>query len=118
LPKASALLDEPPLDPAGRPYPGAPAGADERGLREWLGALPADLSVPVATFDTRVTAVRNLPGSAAKAAGKELKRHHHGRVVDRRSFYVEGSDGPLADGELDRAAAWGAELATSTAPLR
>ena len=97
---------------------GASSGAEEQGLREWLSALPADLSVPVATFDTRATMVRNLPGSAAKAAGKELKRHHHGRVLERRSFYVSDSAGPLADGELERAAAWGAELALTAAPVR
>jgi hypothetical protein len=97
---------------------GAPAGGEEQGLREWLDALPADLPMPVATFDTRATMVRNLPGSAAKAAGKELKRHHHGRVVDRRSFYVSDSAGPLADGELERAVAWGAELAATAAPAR
>lgn len=97
---------------------GATAGADERGIRDWLGTLPADLPVPVATFDTRATMVRNLPGSAAKAAGKELRRHHHGRVVDRCSFYVEDSAGPLADGELERAAAWGAQLAATATPVR
>jgi hypothetical protein len=97
---------------------GAPSGAEERGLREWLDALPADLAVPVATFDTRASMVRNLPGSAAKAASKELKRHHHGRVVDRRSFYVSDSAGPLVDDELERAAAWGAELAATAPAVR
>ena len=97
---------------------GASGGPDERGLREWLSALPAELPVPVATFDTRATMVRNLPGSAAKAAVKELRRHHHGRVIDRCSFYVEDSAGPLADGELERAVAWGAELAVTAAPVR
>ncbi len=92
---------------------GATAGGEDRGIREWLAALPEQLSTPVATFDTRVTAVRALPGSAAKSAAKEVRRHHHGDVVDRRSFYVEQRDGPLVDGELDRAAFWGAELAAS-----
>jgi hypothetical protein len=90
---------------------GAPVGDEDRGIREWLEALPARVEVPVATFDTRVLKVRNLPGSAAKAADKELRHHHHGRVLDRSSFYVLDTDGPLADGELDRAERWGAELA-------
>ena len=90
---------------------GATAGVEDQGIREWLAALPPNLQVPVATFDTRVLKVRNLPGSAAKAADKELRRHHRGRVVARRSFYVRDSSGPLADGELDRARAWGTELA-------
>jgi hypothetical protein len=96
---------------------GASGGPDERGLREWLSALPDDLPVPLATFDTRVVKVRNLPGSAAKAAGKELRRRHHGRVIDRCSFYVEDSAGPLTNGELERAVAWGTQLAATAAAV-
>jgi hypothetical protein len=95
---------------------GGTVGAEDRGIREWLEALPAHLEVPVATFDTRVVKVRNLPGSAAKAADKEVRRHHHGRVLDRKSFYVHDSAGPLAEGELDRARKWGAELAAKVGP--
>ena len=94
---------------------GASEGGEDRGIREWMADLPEDLTVPVATFDTRVTKVRSLPGSAAKAAAKEVKRHHHGHVVDRRSFYVEDMEGPIAEGELARARAWGAELAGARA---
>ena len=50
---------------------------------------------------------RHLPGSAAKKAAKEVRRHHLGRVVDTESFYVDDMAGPLLDGELDRAEAWG-----------
>ena len=89
---------------------GATTGTEDRGIREWLADLPEHIEVPVATFDTRVTTVRNLPGSAAKGAAKELRRHHHGHVVDRRSFYVGDTGGPLADGEVERAVAWGREL--------
>jgi hypothetical protein len=92
---------------------GAPAGAGDRGIREWLAELPEDLVVPSATFDTRVTTVRKLPGSAAKAASKELRRHHHGPVLRTCSFYVHDTAGPLVDGELDRAIDWGAQLAAS-----
>jgi Flavodoxin len=94
----------------------ATVAVEDQGIREWLAALPRSLDVPVATFDTRVVKVRNLPGSAAKAADKELKRHHRGCVVDRSSFYVIDSSGPLADGELGRAEEWGAELAAQFAP--
>ena len=96
---------------------GAPAGDDDRGIREWLDSLPPRLEVPVATFDTRVLKARSLPGSAAKAADKELRHHHHGRVLDRSSFYVLDVDGPLADGELVRAEGWGAELGDRVAQL-
>ena len=95
---------------------GATVGGEDHGIREWLAALPDHLDVQVATFDTRVLKVRNLPGSAAKSADKELRHHHHTRVVDRRSFYVLDSSGPLAEGELERAEAWGAELAALFSP--
>jgi hypothetical protein len=32
-------------------------------------------------------------------------------VGDRESFFVEDSEGPLAEGELERARSWGAKLA-------
>jgi hypothetical protein len=89
-------------------------GADEgnvtRGMREWLEVLPARDHLRVATFDTRVASVRHLPGSAAKAAAREVRRRHLGRVIATESFYVADSAGPLLEGELDRAGAWGASL--------
>jgi hypothetical protein len=94
-------------------------GADETdvtsGIREWLGALPASDHVRVATFDTRVASARHLPGSAAKAAAKEVRRHHVGRVIATESFYVRDTTGPLLDGELDRARTWGSLLIAAPA---
>ena len=95
---------------------GATAGTEDRGLREWLAELPKDLRAPVATFDTRAKQVRGLPGSAAKSAGREVRRHHHGRVVDSASFYVEDMQGPLSDGELARARSWGHDLLSHVVP--
>ena len=93
---------------------GAQVGHDTSGIREWLEAVPPSERLEVATFDTRVTKVKHLPGSAAKAAGKEVRRHHLGRLVATRSFYVEDMKGPLHEGELDRAKAWGSELVALT----
>ena len=39
-----------------------------------------------------------------------------GHVVDSQSFLVADSEGPLEDGELDRAREWAAGLASSLAP--
>lgn len=84
-----------------------------RGIREWLGEVTAPRPVDVATFDTRVGGwVGHLPGSAARAAAREARRHHLGRSVAEESFFVEDMPGPLAEGELDRARAWGEELAS------
>lgn len=92
---------------------GASQGSEARGIREFVDSLPSALPMPVATFDTRATAVRHLPGSAARSAAKALRMSHRARVVGRASFYVEGMEGPLADGELDRARDWGRRLAAS-----
>ena len=84
---------------------GAPGGHEGRGIREWIAELPVG-DVAVATFDTRVDKVRHLPGSAARKAAKEVRRHHLGRVVGSESFYVADTAGPLLDGELERARSW------------
>ena len=90
---------------------GASHGTSETGLREWLATLPAgSRSLPVATFDTRVDKVRHLPGSAAKAAAKVVRRRGYLLAARPESFYVADVAGPLIEGELDRAAAWGETL--------
>jgi hypothetical protein len=89
-------------------------GADEgdvtSGIREWLDALPTHDHLRVAIFDTRVASVRHLPGSAAKAAAREVRRSRLGQVIATQSFYVADTAGPLLDGELERARGWGASL--------
>lgn len=83
------------------------------GIREWLDAVdavdPGSRRVVAAAFDTRVAKPR-LPGSAAKAAVRRLRRLGFPIVAPAASFFVDGTKGPLLDGELDRARAWGAEL--------
>jgi hypothetical protein len=64
----------------------------------------------VAAFDTRVSKPR-LPGSAAAAAEKRLRRLGFRVAARSRSFYVDGTTGPLVAGEPDRARHWGEELA-------
>ncbi len=90
---------------------GAKPPGPEIGIREWLQTRPSSDRVRMATFDTRVDKVRHLPGSAARKAARQVRRRHLGRLVEARSFYVTDVDGPLVDGELERARAWGAELA-------
>ena len=58
---------------------GAEAGHQPRGIREWLEALPTSDHLDVATFDTRITKVRHLPGSVPSSAGRKVRRHHVGR---------------------------------------
>ncbi|VXC12541.1 flavodoxin/nitric oxide synthase [Aeromicrobium sp. 9AM] len=90
---------------------GAIHGKVDFGLREWLDGIPAGHhAASLATFDTRVTKVRHLPGSAARSAAKVGHKHGFTTGSSPESFYVEDIDGPLHEGELERATAWGREL--------
>jgi hypothetical protein len=78
-------------------------------LRGWLERLPAGHAA-AAAFDTRFDRPAWLTGSAAK----QIARRLHGRgypVTGTRSFFVQTTGGPLADGERERAVVWGRELA-------
>jgi hypothetical protein len=85
------------------------------GVREWLTTLdtvlPAARRPLVAVFDTRVEKVRRLPGSAARRAARDLRAQGL-ELLDRpTSFYVTDTQGPLPPAELERARAWGRQLA-------
>jgi len=87
---------------------GAGVAADGPGLREWLDGLHAGSHHPrMAAFDTRVTKVRRIPGSAARKASKVAGNLGYSVAEHPESFFVEDVDGPLAVGELERARAWG-----------
>jgi hypothetical protein len=81
------------------------------GLREWLDRVHAPAALATAAFDTRI-ARPPLPGSAARAAVKRLRRLGLRPIVPAERFAVIGTRGPLVDGELDRAQRWGVRLAT------
>jgi hypothetical protein len=110
------LLVGAPTHNMGLPGPGSRRQARDKGgnpgvtgVAEWLDALPRTLGGSAAVFDT-VTGTGFFSGSAARGIGKRLRRHGV-TIVARTSFLVGGTDGPLAEGELERAHAWGAELA-------
>ena len=78
----------------------------ERGIREWLSQLERpSAGIPAAAFDTRVDKPR-MPGSAAKAAKHELRSLGFETSLKQQTFRVQGYEGPLLDGENERAAAW------------
>jgi flavodoxin len=96
-------------DDAQRRYGGS---GGSTGLREWIGGLHDGDSL-AATFDTRIVKVRHLPGSAAKAAAKALRRKGYRLLLPPASYYVTDVEGPLVEGEVERAQAWGEELAAA-----
>ncbi len=80
------------------------------GIREWIAKLHVSSPMPlVATFDTH-SDHRWVPGSAAVKADGELEAFGFEHLAEPISFYVEGTPGPLVDGELKRARAWGSTL--------
>jgi hypothetical protein len=90
-----------------------PGATEHPGLREWLRGLEAPRDLRAAAFDTRGDANAALTGSAARGIARRLRRRGLD-VIDSASFLVADSEGPLEDGELERARAWGRRLADST----
>ena len=87
----------------------AAAAVGDGGVREWLATASIPARTRVAVFDT-VTARNWLSGSAARAVAKMLRRAGRGEPAVK-SFVVDSSRGPLADGEEAAARAWGRERA-------
>ncbi|MCU0506439.1 MAG: flavodoxin domain-containing protein [Chloroflexi bacterium] len=76
-------------------------------MRSWLSLL-APGGGRSAAFETRISW---SPGSAASAIDKELQAHGYARLAPTARFVVKGKYGPLRDGEIEKARAWGADLA-------
>lgn len=77
------------------------------GVAEWLASLPNLNGQRVAAFATVTGGF--FSGSASKAIEKHLRKLG-ATIVAREDFTVRGMEGPLMNGELDRAKAWGASL--------
>jgi hypothetical protein len=85
----------------------AESGVEGPGVREWLDALPRPRrGCSAAAFDTRLHAP--LAGGAARSLARRLRLHGYKVVAKPAGFVVDGAHGPLRQGELGRAKAWGA----------
>ena len=80
------------------------------GLREWLDALAKVKGKPAAAFDTRVTGPALITGRASGAIARGLRKRGFRLVADAESFLVD-THTELVAGEVERATAWGAQLA-------
>jgi flavodoxin I len=70
--------------------------------------------INVAAFDTRFST--RLVGIFGYAAGKiadSLKRKGGTLILSPEGFFVKGKEGPLKEGELERAASWAQEIVRS-----
>jgi flavodoxin len=92
-------------------------------ITELLKAIPGGAlkGVRVAAFDTRITQSRvdeirilsffvKIFGYAAEPIGGRLVKKGGELAAPPEGFYVSDTEGPLLDGELDRAAAWARKL--------
>jgi hypothetical protein len=84
-----------------------PADLANKSMRSWLGDLP-DGAGRAAGFET---AIWWSPGSAAKTIDRQLVAKGRSSAGKPQRFVVTGRYGPLSDGELERARAWGTRLA-------
>jgi hypothetical protein len=76
-------------------------------MRSWLETLPKGKG-GAAAFET---GFKLSPGSAAGTILKMLKDLGYEPVAKKERFLVKGTYGPLREGEIERAKAWGAALA-------
>jgi len=88
--------------------PKAPSPADlsHESMRTWLEAVPKG-DARYATFET---GFKWSPGSSARKIGRSLEAAGYQQLVKPERFLITGSYGPLDEGEVERARAWGAGL--------
>jgi flavodoxin len=92
------------------------------GIAQYLKALPAGglKGVGVAAFDTRMdikevnskilTFMASIFGYAAKPIADGLVKKGGSLILPPEGFVVTASEGPMKEGELERAAAWAESL--------
>jgi len=91
-------------------------GRPTEAMLALLNGLPAGSlkNVRVASVDTRLKAKWvKIFGYAAEKIAVRLQKCGGKPVAQPEGFIVNGSKGPLADGELERAAAWARGIAGS-----
>src|SRR5689334_9912802 len=107
--KVAAASSSPALDLTGidRLAMGGPTQGHSvsAAIKEILDKVPSEklLNIGTIAFDTRMDFVRWLSGSAAGTIGKKLEQYQVNLLVPPESFLVEGREGPLKKGELERA---------------
>ena len=91
-------------------------------IKKLLASLPAQglQGVKVAAFDTRIaieevgsrflTVMVNFFGYAAQPIAKRLQKKAGALIAAPEGFIVKGKEGPLKEGELERAAQWARQL--------
>lgn len=89
-----------------------------QAMQALLNSLSAERlrGIEVACFDTRFPKPRWLTGSAANVMHKRLHALGVLLLAPPESFFVQGTEGPLIKGEVERAAEWAKTLANLGSP--
>jgi flavodoxin I len=93
-------------------------------IKTFLKSIPKGTleGIDVAAFDTRMPAsdmgavprfFMNVGGYAAPRIAGKLRKRGGNLVVPPEGFLVTGKEGPLKEGELERAASWAKEIIKS-----
>jgi len=95
------------------------------GLSEVIGAAGSVEVVKVAAFDTRTdpdkvegslrvfAKILDRFGYAAPKISSSLEKNGGQVIKPPEGFYVKGTEGPLEEGELERAKDWAGQIAAS-----
>jgi flavodoxin len=85
-------------------------GRATKPMQEFLASIPKSVAkkVSLAAFDTRISMkFARLFGYAAARMADALAQKGCALKLPPEGFIVKGRNDPLADGELERASAWG-----------
>jgi hypothetical protein len=83
-------------------------------MRDWLDTLPRGVGRGAA-FETRIWW---SPRGATGTIESKLRKAGYAPIARGERFVVSGGYGPLREGELERARAWGSQLAAAAAISR
>jgi flavodoxin len=86
-----------------RPTPAIQSFLEETSSEELRGLVGA-------CFDTRFRLPRFMTGSASKVMAGKLREKGVSLLVEPESFFVKGTEGPLREGELERASTWARQI--------
>lgn len=95
-------------------------------IRKMIGQISGNSlkGIRVAAFDTRMTEAEiekikilaffvKIFGYGAKTISDRLEKRGGELVIPPEGFYVTGMEGPLAEGEIERAVQWGGKIVSS-----
>ena len=91
-------------------------------IQAFINSIPQHglKGIDVAAFDTRIPAsdrgtglrlIMKMGGYAAPRIANALEKKGGNLTVPPEGFFVEDTEGPLKEGELERAASWAKEIA-------